>query len=182
MAENAPQAVHNALGLEARIAEVEQQAKLQSGCCEVIDTLETMRSSNILTAFSSTRTAVFDRQIDKILGDRHVTICDSGPMLLREGESRRAQFKCQLILVDLLQKSGPGRIQHGECAANVGPDIAFSRSLFAYSASICLHLRKTLLYASCQQTITKRLTPCSRLTPACAASRGPGRSCTFEPL
>jgi hypothetical protein len=42
-------------------------------------------------------------------------------MLLRNGASRLTQFKCQCILVDLLQKSGPERIQHGECAAYDGP-------------------------------------------------------------
>ncbi len=64
---------------------------------------------------------VLDHQIDEILADNRATGCDSGVMLLRNGESCLTQFKRQRVLVDLLQKPGPELVQHGKCAANNGP-------------------------------------------------------------
>ena len=83
------------------------------------------------------------------------------PTLLRNGETYLTLFKCQHRLADLLPETrNPSVFGTVNVQPMMAADIAFNRSLSACSASIRLHLRKILLYTSCQEAVTKRLMPC----------------------
>jgi hypothetical protein len=85
---------------------------------------------------------VLDQQVHAVLAHDHVMAEYSHAKLLWTRIDFRPRFKCQRILIDLFQKSGPKRVEHGKRTADHAPRQIFSLSLFACFACIAfLHLR-----------------------------------------
>jgi len=84
----ASKSVGNALDIKAGLAEVEQQAEVQPGRRQIVEALRGVRVVQDLDRFQFDDDGSLDRQVDIMLPDGNVIICDSVPLLLRDGQPR----------------------------------------------------------------------------------------------
>jgi hypothetical protein len=118
MGRNGSQAVHHALDLQTRVAEVDQSAELQACCLEIVDALQAMRLVQCVDGFEFGQNCIFGQQVYEIIGDHRPVVCGSSNTLLGNGESCLTQFMRRRIFIDLFQKPGPECIEHIEGAAD----------------------------------------------------------------
>jgi len=85
MERNRSQAVRHALDLQARLAEIEQQAEMQAGCFEVIDTLGAVRLVQCFHGLQLDQKRIVDQQVNEVLADHRTLVGDRDAALLRHG-------------------------------------------------------------------------------------------------
>ncbi len=84
MQRNGSQAVRHALDLQAWLAEMEQQAEMQPGCFEVIDTLGAVRLVQCFHGLQLDQKRILDQQVNEVLADHRALVGDRDAALLRE--------------------------------------------------------------------------------------------------
>jgi hypothetical protein len=112
------QVQNNALKLQVRRPEIEQEAQVSSGRPEVIDALRAMRAVERAYGFQFDEDGVFDQEIDEIFADQDAFVCDRASTLLRDSKASGAQLYCQGVFVDLFQETAAECIRHSEGAAD----------------------------------------------------------------
>ena len=108
----------NALKLQARCPEIEQQAQVPSVRPEVIDALRAMRAVERSHGFQFDEDGVFDQEIYEIFTHQGAFVGDRDSALLFDGEAGHAQLHCQRVFVDLFQEPAAECIRHREGAAD----------------------------------------------------------------
>jgi hypothetical protein len=127
--------VGNTVNFKTRLAKIQQQAKPQAGCGQIIDALRGLCTVQRLAGFQFDDDGVLDEQTDDILPRDDIIIVNGKRLLLRDGKPCIAQLMRQSIFISLFQKPRPERMKNPECAANnalrqrIGP------------GPICVHLR-----------------------------------------
>ena len=89
------QVQNNALKLQARSPEIEQQAQVSSGRAEVVDALCTMGSVERPHGFQSDQNRVCDQEFDKIFPHQDAFVCDRDCTLLLDGNAGYTQPRGQ---------------------------------------------------------------------------------------
>jgi hypothetical protein len=76
------QVQNNALKLQVRRPEIEQEAQVSSGRPEVIDALRAMRAVECPHGFQFDEDGAFDQEIDEIIADQGAFVYDRDSVLL----------------------------------------------------------------------------------------------------
>jgi hypothetical protein len=156
MERHGSQAVGHAIGLQARLTEIQQKAELRVGCFVVVDALGSMCLVQHFHGFQLDQEHLRDRQVHALLADRYAVIDDRDNALLHDGESRLAQFMGQSIPTSP-EIPTPSRLSTVNAQPITSPDSSFSRFP---SACICVHLLlicvKTFFLRCCQQMIAQK--------------------------
>jgi hypothetical protein len=133
--------VHHAFDLQARLAEIQQEAELQAGGFETIRALHAMRVVERFDSLQLNQQCVLDQQVCKVLADQHAVVVHGDATLLHNREARRTQFMRQRVLIDFSKNPTPSVLSTVNAQPITCPDRPFSLSLSACSACIFLHLR-----------------------------------------
>jgi hypothetical protein len=109
------------LDLDARLAEIEQQAQMQPGCRQVIDALGHVRFVQRANRFQFNHDGILDQQVGHVLARDDTVVMNRNPLLLQDCQPSLAQFMGQRVFVNLLRETGTKLIHHPECAADNDP-------------------------------------------------------------
>ena len=126
----------DAFDLKARLAEVEQQAEMQTCGFQIIQALRAMNLVDRPGYFQFDEDHVFDEQVNRIVPDHNAIVSNDHAMLLRDGDSGLAKLVQQSVFIDFLKESASQPVEHRQGAANNTLDRRLARYLF-----IGLHLR-----------------------------------------
>jgi hypothetical protein len=133
----ASKAQNYALDFQARLAEVDQEAQLQTSRPKVVQALGTMNIIECSDRLQFNEHRILNQQIDSVLANDDTVVPDNDSALLRNDEPRLAKFMRERIFINLLEKSGPERVGDGERAS----DDTLGKSV--HYGIICVHLRSS---------------------------------------
>jgi hypothetical protein len=132
----------DAFDLQARLAEVKQQAESQTGRFQIIGALHPMRVVQCFDGIQLDQKHVVDQQVREILTYQDAFVVHLGAVLLHCPEVGGTDFISQRVLIDLFQKRCPSVLRTVNAQPITRPDNSFSSLLSACSACIVfLHLR-----------------------------------------
>ncbi len=93
----------------------------EAGCLEIIEALGAMRLVQCFRGLQLDQKRLLDQQVHEVLADHRAVIHDRDAAVLCEGKSCLSQLMGQRVLINLLQKSRPERIEDCEGAADSVP-------------------------------------------------------------
>ena len=141
----------HAFDLQARLAEVKQQAESQTGRFRIIGALRSTPGSSArghvrvvqcLDGLQLDQRHVVDQQVHEVLTYQDVFLARLGVVLLHSREAGGTDFICRRVLIDLSQEPVLSELRTVNAQPITRPDNSFSSLLFACSACIVfLHLR-----------------------------------------
>ena len=131
----ASEAEYDALHFEACLAEVDQQAQVQTGRLEIIHALRAVNIVEHSDRLQLNEHCTLDQQIDRVFSGNNAIVSDHHAVLLQDRKAVLAQFMSESILIDLLKKSRSKRVENGERASDDTLGHPIERDF------ICVHLR-----------------------------------------
>jgi hypothetical protein len=153
---DASQGQDQAFDLQARAAEVEQQAKVQARGSKVIHALRTVDIIQRFAGLQFHDHCLLDQKVNRVLANNDTVVYHDDPMLLRDSKAGLAKLVRQRIFINLLKESGPERVGYDKRAADnaLGETVQYGL--------ICVHLRSSAVKYSwlppCQPNPAKALT------------------------
>jgi hypothetical protein len=113
-----PKTPNKMFDLQARTAEVQQQAHAKSGRLEVVHTLRTMDIVQGHDGLELDNHRPLDQVVDGVLPNDRTVIQDHDTVLLRHRNACLAKLVRQRVLINHLEKSRPKRIGSSQHASN----------------------------------------------------------------
>ena len=118
VAERISPVLDDAPDLDARRAEVDQQAERFAGGTQVVDALRAVRAVERSHGLQFDEDGIRDQQIDEVFADNGGLVADGDRSLLFDAKTRGTQFQCQRNFEYLFQKPTVQRVGHREREAD----------------------------------------------------------------
>ena len=110
--------VNDALDVDSRFGEVDEQAEFQAGAFEIVQALGHVHVVDDLGRFEFDENGTLDDQFGEIIADKDTVVVNLYGLLLSDGQAGLAEFVGEGVFIDLFEKAGAESVGDGVGAAD----------------------------------------------------------------